>query len=211
MRRALAAALLSVLPLGALGASAAPASAAPAAGGGLVLRSAAVTTTAPASTRPLDEDCWRGRSGALCGYGVVDVVLGGFGASGGVPDCSPWTEGCEEPVASLVEAAGTRVDVLVRCEGSWLPRLRSVPVTTGPSSLVRSADVTPLTRLDADSARLQVSFPFPAPAQLGCGARPVHVLAAAARSVTVGWAGTRPGVPAGTARVPGAHRFALGG
>ncbi|WP_432541351.1 hypothetical protein [Kineococcus sp. SYSU DK002] len=196
-------------------ATAGPAAATPRpATGALSVRDAVVTLHSPAQAKPLTDDCWTGWSGALCGYGEVAFTLTGFDAHGGVPSCDPedagYSETCEEPVAELVETRGTRVDLVVRCAGKLLPRVASVPVVTEPTHLVGPADVSAFNRIDSDSARVAVLFYFPTPSQVAvCGGGATEVVAASARNVTVGWAGTGTSVPAGTHRVPGLHRFRL--
>jgi hypothetical protein len=203
----LAALGLTVVPL----VTAAPAGAA---APRLTLEGPSLELRAPDQTQPLTDDCWRGWSGAPCGMGTVNFTLAGFDAFGGIPSCDPddaaYTETCEEPVASLVETRGTRVDVVVRCAGKWLPRVASVPVVTQPSHLVGPPDVSAFNRLDSDRAKVSVLFYLPTPSQIGvCGGRATELLSATARNVTVGWTGVSGTVPAGTTRVPGVHRFHL--
>jgi len=195
--------LLSVLVL--------PATAASAAAPGLRAR-ATVELRSPEQTRPLDADCWRGWSGALCGTGVVTVDLSGFDAYGGVPSCDPedprYSDSCEEPVATLVETEGSRVDVAVRCAGSLLPRVGSFPVTTGRSHLTRPAEVGPVTAVSSDRATVQVLFSFPVGQAVAlCRGKEARLLTAVARGITVGWDSDSGRVPAGTTTVPGLHRF----
>ena len=197
---------LAVVPL----ATAAPASAAPR----LTAQGATVRLDAPYETHPLTDDCWRGWSGAPCGMGTVDFTLAGFDAFGGIPSCDPddagYSDTCERPIASLVESSGTRVDVLVRCAGKWLPRVASVPVVTQPSHLVGPPDVDASNRIDSDRARVSVLFYLPTPSRIAvCGGRATELLAASARNVTVGWTGETSAVPAGTSRIAGVHRFRL--
>ncbi|MEZ0166880.1 hypothetical protein AB2L27_19165 [Kineococcus sp. LSe6-4] len=205
-------ALLALTTAGLLGAD--PASAATG-GAHLSARAATLELHAPAQTRPMTDDCFAGWSSALCGYGTVTLTLTGFSALGGVPSCEPgdpaWSESCEEPVASLVETRGTKVDVVVKCAGKVLPRVASVPVVTEPSHLAGPADVSGFTRLDADSARVSVAFTLPTPSRIGvCGTRATRLLSASVRGVTVGWAGAEgTSVPAGTHRLPGTHRVRL--
>jgi hypothetical protein len=220
-RRALTRALIAAPALLALTtaalATAGPASAATGtrAAPHLTARAVTLDLQAPAQTRPLTDDCYRGWSSALCGTGTVSVTLTGFSAFGGVPSCDPadadYTDTCEEPVASLVETGGTKVDVVVKCAGKVLPRIATVPVVTAPSHLVGPADVSAFTRLDADSARVDVAFTLPTPAEIGvCGNRATTLLSASVRNVTVGWAGAEgTSVPAGTYRLPGTHRVRL--
>ncbi|MEZ0494325.1 hypothetical protein AB2L28_18980 [Kineococcus sp. TBRC 1896] len=205
-------ALLALTAAGLLGAS--PASAATG-GPHLFARAATLELHAPAQTRPMTDDCFRGWSSALCGYGSVSLTLSGFSAVGGVPSCDPgeatYSDSCEEPVASLVETGGTKVDVVVKCAGKLLPRVASVPVVTEPSHLAGPADVSGFTRLDADSARVSVAFTLPTPSRIGvCGNRETRLLSASVRGVTVGWSGAEgTSVPAGTYRLPGTHRVRL--
>lgn len=190
-------------------ASAGTASAAPA---GLHAR-ASVRLASPEQTRPLDLDCWRGSSAALCGVSVVTVDLSGFDAYGGIPTCDvaegeEQPLGCDEPLATLTETEGTRVDVVVRCAGSLLPRVGSFPVTTERTRLVGFPEVNPLTRLDSDTARLQVGFTFPVGEAVAlCRGKAARLVTAVARNVTVGWTSDIGAVPDGTAKVPGLHRF----
>jgi hypothetical protein len=205
-RRAATAVVLSLVGL--LLAPTASASAAPA---GLRAR-ATVELRSPEQTRPLDTDCWRGWSGALCGTGVVTVDLTGFDAYGGIPSCDPedprYSDACEEPVATLVETEGTRVDVAVACAGSLLPRVASFPVTTERTHLTRPAEVGPMTALSSDRAQVQVLFYFPVGQAVAlCRGRDARLLTAVARGITVGWESDSGRIPAGTARVPGLHRF----
>ena len=194
-------------------AGAAPASAAPTAPQ-LTVRGATVQLQPPARSRPLDEDCWRGWSGSLCGMGTVTVDLTGFDAFGGIPSCDPadadYSDTCQEPVASLVETAGTRVDVVVRCAGQWLPKVKSIPVTTRPSHLVGPSEASAFSRVDSDTARLSVLFYVPTPSGIGaCGTSATTLVTAFARTVTVGWGSASGSVPAGTTRIGGLHRFRL--
>ncbi|WP_432498493.1 hypothetical protein [Kineococcus auxinigenes] len=202
-----AVALLSAAALWSTGTGSAAAAPVP----GLHVERATVETVGPAQSRPWSDDCWRGRSAALCGYGLVTVDLAGFDAYGGIPSCDPadagWSAECEVPTTSLVETAGTRVDLVVRCRGQLLPRVRSVPVLTERTHLAVS-EVFGMTRLDSDTARVGIAFTLPTPSQLGVCPGEAHLLGAVARGVTVGWSG-EGAVPAGTARVPGLHRFPL--
>ena len=201
--------LAAVLPV----AAAAPASAA-ASAAHLSVHSASVQLTAPDRTKPLTDDCWRGWSGALCGYGTVSFDLSGFDAFGGVPSCDPddpaYSENCEDPVLSLVETPGTRIDLVVRCAGKVLPRVASVPVSTEPTHLVGPSDVSGFNRIDSDRAHVSILFYFPTPARIGvCGDRAAQLLTASARNITVGWSSASSAIPAGPARIPGVHRFHL--
>lgn len=203
----LAALVTTVVPL----AAAAPASAAPR----LTVRGASVELVAPQETHPLTDDCWRGWSGAPCGFGSISFTLAGFDAFGGIPSCDPddpaYSDTCEEPVASLTQTPGTRIDVVVRCAGKWLPRVVSVPVVTEPTHLVGPSDVSSFNRVDSDSAKVGVLFYFPTPSRIAvCGGRATELLGASARNITVGWTGASAAVPAGTTRLPGIRRFHLG-
>lgn len=174
---------------------------------------ATVQLRSPEQTRPLDLDCWRGSSPALCGVSVVTVDLSGFDAFGGIPTCddaegAALPAGCEEPLATLTETEGTRVDVVVRCAGSLLPRVGSFPVTTERTRLVGYPEVNPLTRRSSDTARLQVGFTFPVGETVAlCRGKAARLVTAVARNITVGWSSDTGSVPAGTAKVPGLHRF----
>ncbi|NAZ86114.1 hypothetical protein [Kineococcus indalonis] len=180
---------------------------------GLRVTGASVRTEAPAQVDPWQDDCFAGASKALCGYGLVTVELSGFDAYGGIPSCDPaepgWSpETCELPVASLVRTAGTRVDLLVRCEGRSRPTRRTVAVATEPSALALS-DAGAMTRLDSDSAEVAIAFYLPRPSQVRACEGPSQLLAATARHVTVSWSG-QGAVPAGRATLRGTHRFPLG-
>lgn len=190
----------------------APAATASAAPAGLHARTT-VRLVSPEQTRPLDPDCFRGSSAALCGVSVLTVDLSGFDAYGGIPTCDGDGEeqqprGCDEPLATLTETEGTRVDVVVRCAGSLLPRAGSFPVTTERTRLVGFPEVNPLTRLDSDTARLQVGFTFPVGETVAlCRGKAARLVTAVARTITVGWTSDIGAVPDGTAKVRGLHRF----
>ncbi|MGI4896608.1 MAG: hypothetical protein ACRYF3_15995 [Janthinobacterium lividum] len=182
----------------------------------LTLRNAGVVLQAPAQTRPLDDDCWRGSSGELCGYGVVTADLTGFDAFGGIPSCDPedasYSDFCDQPVASLVETEGTRVDLIVRCQGEWYPRYTSIPVTTERTHLVGPSEVTGFNRLSSDAARVSILFYLPTPGWIGlCGVKPTTLLTAYARNVTIGWSSEESAgdIPAGKARIGGVYRVRL--
>ncbi|NAZ80882.1 hypothetical protein GTR02_03495 [Kineococcus sp. R8] len=201
--------LLTAVPVALTTAAATPAAAAPAPG--LRVAAATVTTYAPAETRPMVEDCFAGRSAANCGFGVVELTLTGFDAFGGVPDCAEvYTEACDLPVAEVAAAIGTRVEVVVRCGGEWLPRVRTVRVTTDPGSQQRASQVGPWNRVDSDTARISAEFTLPPPSAFGaCAAgKPVTFLGAVARRVTVAWTSPAGTVPAGHATIAGVYRFA---
>ncbi|NAZ76537.1 hypothetical protein GTQ99_14090 [Kineococcus sp. T13] len=179
----------------------------------LSVRGATVELGAPAQN-PLTDDCFAGWSSSNCGFGKVTADLTGFDAFGGIPSCDPedatYSEECELPIASLVQTAGTKVDVVVRCAGKWLPRVASVPVDTVPDR-AGVTDVSAFNRTSSDSARVSILFYFPTPSQLRvCGGAETRVLSAAARSITVGWASESGAVPAGSARIAGVHRFPVG-
>ena len=211
-RGTLAASVLAVLVTTAaslLAAGPASAAAAPR----LSVRNATVELVAPAQN-PLTDDCFSGWSSGGCGFGKITADLTGFDAFGGVPSCDPedatYSQECELPIASLVQTAGTKVDVVVRCAGKWLPRIASVPVETVPDR-AGVTDVSAFNRTSSDSARVSILFYFPTPSRLGaCGTAETRLLSASARSITVGWASESGAVPAGSARVPGVHRFPVG-
>ena len=107
-----------------------------------------------------------------------------------------------------METEGTRVDVAVACAGSLLPRVGSFPVTTERTRLTRPAEVGPLTALTSDRAQVQVLFYFPVGQAVAlCRGGQARLLTAVARGITVGWDSDSGTVPAGTAKVPGLHRF----
>jgi len=203
--------LLTVVPVALLTTAAAVPAASSAPAAGLRVASATVTTVPPAQTKPMVEDCFAGRSAAGCGFGVIEVTLTGFDAYGGIPDCAAaYSDACDLPVAEVADAVGTRVDVVVRCAGEFLPRVRTVSVGTDPGSQQWAAQVGPWNRVDSDTARVKAEFTLPPPSAFGA-CRPgqaVTFLGAVARKVTVGWTSPTATVPDGHATLTGLYRFA---
>jgi len=203
--------LLTVLPATLATAAAATPAATTSPGTGLRVTSASVQTFPPAQTRPMTDECFSGRSAANCGFGIIEVTLAGFDAYGGIPDCATeYTTACELPVAEVVETVGTRVEVLVRCAGEWLPRVRSLKVSSDPGSQQWAATVGPWNRRDSDTATVKAEFALPPPSSFGACApgKPVTFLGAVARRVTVGWSSETATVPDGRATLSGVYRFA---
>jgi hypothetical protein len=203
--------LLTVVPVALLTTAAAVPAASTAPASGLRVASATVTTVPPAQTKPMAEDCFTGRSAANCGFGVVEVTLKGFDAYGGIPDCAAaYSEACDLPVAEVADTVGTRIDVVVRCAGELLPRMRSLAVSTDPGSQQWAAQVGPWNRVDSDTARVKAEFTLPPPSAIGA-CRPgqaVTFLGAVARKVTVGWTSETATVPDGRTTLTGLYRFA---
>lgn len=212
MTRTLRATALGALAALAVALPAAPAQAAgpSGTGAGITVRDSTVELTPPLQTRPLDEQCSVGGSNhPYCGRVVVLLTLAGFGAYGGIPACAD-PDGCSADPALATSTGGrARVDVLVRCTDEWFPRVRSVPVEVQPG--LGPADVSPVSRLDADTARVAFSFPLPSPEEIGACRTGGTVLGAeVVRSLRLDFTGTPGGVPSFTARVPGVHRVPLG-
>jgi len=211
---ALTTALTTALAVVAVVLSAAPADAFPgqaaAARGGapaITVRDSMLELTPPLATHPMDEQCTAGGfNHPYCGGAVLELTLAGFAAHGGIPACTDPDDCSAQPPLATSDGGRARVDVLVRCTGEWFPRARSVPVTV--QSGIGPSDVSPVSRVDADTARLL--FRLPSPAEIGlCPAGGTVLGAELVRALSLDFVGTATGVPSWTTRLPGVHRVPL--
>jgi len=188
---------------------AAPAQAAPRGAGAITVRDSVLELTPPLATRPMDDQCGVGGiNHPYCGRALLVLTLAGFAAHGGIPACAD-PDDCY-PAAPLATSDGgrARVDVLVRCTGEWFPRARSVPVTVQPG--FGPSDVSPASRVDADTARLAFWFPLPSPGEIGlCPAGGTVLGLELVRALSLDFVSRTAGLASWTTRVPGVHRVPL--
>lgn len=185
--------------------------------GGIRLESYRLSISPPTSTRPLWEQCAiGGPNHPYCGLGSAWLTLSGFDAYGGIPECGSIDEDgycADEEPSSLAHVTGgtfgTRMDVVVRCDGEFFPRFRSVPVVTEPVFGPNAVDAA--SRIDSDSAEVLAMFFLPSPSDIGACPEPdtTNLYYAAIRNLTVGFASETDDLPSWTTRVPGYHRVAL--
>jgi hypothetical protein len=159
---------------------------------GIVVESAVVDSPAIPRGTVVPERCGLGGlNHPTCGLGSVEFTLSGFDAYGGVPECDG--DECANGLADLVDsAAGTRMDLLVRCAGDWRPQYRSVPVVTQGYSSPSSVDGR--SRLDSDTVRVTAFFTVPGGADLhACPEDATVVLGAVLRTVSMSFEPTEAG------------------
>lgn len=160
-------------------------------GSGIVVESARVSVPGIARNVPVPEHCGLGGlNHPTCGRGEVEFTLSGFDAHGGVPECD---DDCGNGLAALVDsAAGTRIDLLVRCAGDWRPTFRSVPVVTESHLLPSGVDGH--SRIDSDSVRVNAVFTMTGASDLrACPDDSTYVIGAVLRTVSLSFAPTEAG------------------
>lgn len=163
-----------------------------------------VDATVPLN-RPLNPACVAVHNQSECGNAVATLTLKGFAAYGGIAPCP--AAGCSgftptDQFGRVGEHGRARLVQLYRCGATGPVRFTSIVVSALPIWQGVASGVNTATRIDADTARVKATFPFPNPHTYSPCPTDTRILAAIVYDVSVDYTGGG-GVAGRTFRSPG--------
>jgi hypothetical protein len=158
-----------------------------------------VVVTAPLN-QPLDAGCVAIHNQSSCGNALVTVTLKGFKAYGGIAPCP--TAGCTGgmPIDQFGHVGGNGSATLIqlyRCGSTGAVRYMTAKIPALVIWQGVASGVNTSTRVDANTARVQTTYPFPNPHTYSPCPSDTRILIALVDHLSVGYSGGN-GVAAAT-------------